>query len=317
MNKKNDQQSRLNGHLCALLTILIWGTTFISTKILLNDFQPVEILFLRFVIGWLVLLPFSWGHIKGSSMKQEMLFAAAGLCGICLYYLLENIALTFTLASNVGVIISTAPFFTAILSWLFVKDEKLSLRFGLGFLASMAGIALISFSGSQLQLNPFGDFLALAAAFVWACYSVLMKKISRFAYPTIAVTWRIFSYGILFMLPAVFLSGIEWNFAKLVQTDNLFNILYLGIGASALCFVTWNKAVQILGALKTSVYIYLVPVITMVSSTLILQEPITLLSAAGMVLTLAGLLLSESRGNRQKGNENHGCKKREMRAGSR
>lgn len=106
------------GHLAALLTILIWGTTFISTKVLLTDFQPVEILFFRFVMGFLALLIVYPRRMKGTTVKQEFTFAAAGLCGICLYYLLENIALTYTLASNVGVIISVAPFFTAILSFL-------------------------------------------------------------------------------------------------------------------------------------------------------------------------------------------------------
>ena len=102
------------GHLAALLTILIWGTTFISTKVLLVDFQPVEILFFRFVLGLLALLIVCPRRLTGTTLRQEIVFGAAGLCGVCLYYLMENIALTYTMASNVGVIISAAPFFTAI-----------------------------------------------------------------------------------------------------------------------------------------------------------------------------------------------------------
>ena len=79
------------GYLSALLTIIIWGTTFISTKILLVDFQPVEILFFRFVMGLLALLVVYPQPLKGTNRQQELTFAAAGLCGICLYYLLENI----------------------------------------------------------------------------------------------------------------------------------------------------------------------------------------------------------------------------------
>lgn len=117
------------GHLSALLTIIIWGTTFISTKILLVDFQPVEILFFRFIMGLLALLAVYPHRLKGTTRRQEFTFVAAGLCGICLYYLLENIALTYTLASNVGVIISVAPFFTAILSHLVMKEEKAAGKF--------------------------------------------------------------------------------------------------------------------------------------------------------------------------------------------
>ena len=165
------------GHLSALITIVIWGTTFISTKILLEDFQPVEILFFRFVLGLLALLVVYPKRLRGTTRKQELTFAAAGLSGVCLYYLLENIALTYILASNVGVIISVAPFFTAILSHIFMKtEEKLKGNFFVGFAVAMAGICLISFSSSELKLNPMGDILATIAALVWAIYSLLTRN---------------------------------------------------------------------------------------------------------------------------------------------
>lgn len=289
------------GHLASLLTIIIWGTTFISTKILLVDFQPVEILFFRFVMGLAALLLVCPRRLKGTSRQQELTFATAGLCGICLYYLLENIALTYTMASNVGVIISVAPFFTAILSHLFLKEERPGASFFIGFAIAMAGIFLISFNGSKLELNPVGDLLALLAALIWACYSVLTKKISGYGYHTILTTRRIFCYGILFMIPPLFLFDFKLELARFANPVYLFNIIFLGLGASALCFVTWNFAVKVLGAVKTSIYIYMVPVITVVTSVVILHEKITALAAVGTVLTLAGLFLSEGKGFLKKG----------------
>lgn len=297
------------GRLSALLTIIIWGTTFISTKILLVDFQPVEILFFRFIIGCLALLAVYPRRLKGTTRRQELTFVAAGLCGICLYYLLENIALTYTLASNVGVIISVAPFFTAILSHLVMKEEKLRANFFLGFVVAMAGIFLISFNGSKLELNPMGDLLALLAALIWACYSVLTKKSSSFGYNTILTTRRVFFYGILFMIPALFLFDFKLELARFANPVYLLNILYLGLGASALCFVTWNFAVKVLGAVKTSVYIYMVPVITVVTSVLILHEEITVMAGGGTVLTLAGLFLSESKVFTSRKEDQHGLTK--------
>lgn len=289
------------GHLAALLTIAIWGTTFISTKVLLTDFQPVEILFFRFVLGFLALLIVCPRRLKGTTFRQEVTFAAAGLCGVCLYYLLENIALTYTMASNVGVIISVAPFFTAILSHLFLKgEEKLRANFLIGFLIAMAGIALISFNGSSLHLNLTGDLLALLAALVWACYSILTRKISSYGYHTILTTRHVFFYGLLFMIPTLFLFDFNWDPARLAEPVNLLNLLFLGLGASALCFVTWNFAVKLLGAVKTSIYIYMVPVITVAASVLLLHEPFTWMTGAGTVLTLAGLLLSEARSLRKR-----------------
>lgn len=170
------------------------------------------------------------------------------------------------MASNVGVIISAAPFFTAILSHLFLNEEKPHTSFFIGFVAAMAGIALISFNGSKLELNPAGDFLALLAALIWACYSMLTKKISGYGYHTILTTRRVFCYGILFMLPTLFLFDFKLELTRFANSVYLFNILFLGLGASALCFVTWNFAVKTLGAVKTSVYIYIVPVITVATS---------------------------------------------------
>lgn len=291
-----DRKVEITGHLFAFMTIFIWGTTFISTKILLKVISPIEILFLRFTIGLIVLIIAYPHRLKVKERKQELYFAAAGLCGVTLYYLLENIALTYTFASNIGVIISIAPFFTAIFAHMFLDSEKLRLQFFMGFSVAVVGIFLISFNGiSNLKLNPVGDILAVLAAIVWAAYSVLTKKISSFHYNTVQTTRRIFFYGLLFMTPAVFIFGFEPNINELTQPVNLFNILFLGLGASALCFVTWGSAVKILGAVKTSVYIYMVPVITVVTSVIVLQEQITIYSASGIALTLAGLVISESR----------------------
>ena len=105
------ENKHTTGHLLAVLTILIWGTTFISTKILLNDFTPVEILFFRFILGFVALMIVYPHRLKVVNKKHELLFAAAGLCGVTLYYLLENIALTYTMASNVGVLCISTIFY--------------------------------------------------------------------------------------------------------------------------------------------------------------------------------------------------------------
>lgn len=294
--KKEMENETLKGHLSAFITIVIWGTTFLSTKLLLEDFTPIEILLLRFLLGLLALLSICPKRLKVKNRKEELTFALAGLCGICLYYLLENIALTYTMASNVGVIICIAPFFTAILSQILIKgEERLHLPFFLGFLVSMLGICCISFREATFQVNPIGDILAIIAAFLWALYSLLTRKIGSYGYHTIQATKRIFAYGILFMLPAFFFFDRKAGFARFTNMKYLLHLLFLGLGASALCFVTWNYAVKTLGTMKTSVYIYMVPVITVAASTLVLHEKVTVISAVGTLLTLSGLFLSTGR----------------------
>lgn len=286
----------LYGHLFAFITIIIWGTTFISTKVLLRDFSPIEILFTRFLIGYLALWIVCPRKLTVTERKQEWYFAAAGLCGITLYYLFENIALTFTLASNVGVIISIAPFFTAIFGCIFLHNKRPGSRFFIGFFIAIIGIVCISFNGqTSFALNPTGDILAVIAAVIWAAYSTLTKKISSFGYNTIQMTRRFFFYGLIFMIPVLYFMGFSPSLHELTNTKNLLNLLFLGLGASALCFVTWNFAVKILGSVKTSVYIYIVPVITTITSALILHEKITLPAIVGIILTLTGLFLSESK----------------------
>ncbi len=284
------------GHLAALITIIIWGTTFVSTKVLLEDFAPVDILFYRFLIGLIVLIMVHPHVLTFRSWRQEALFAGAGLCGVTLYFLLENIALTLTYASNAGMIVAVIPMITAVLAHFFLSGEKLEPRFFIGFAAAFTGLALIFFNGQMmLKLNPLGDILAAASAFVWAAYAILMKKISTFGYHTIQCTQRIFLYGLLFMVPALFLFDFRFDASPFASPANWLNILFLGAGASALCFVTWNWSVGVLGAVKTSAYIYMVPVITIAASVVILQEKLTWVAFCGGALTLAGLYISETK----------------------
>ncbi len=107
------------------------------------------------------------------------------------------------------------------------------------------------------------------------------------------VTRRIFVYGLLFLLPCLPFLGFAPSLTALAKPVNFLNFLYLGLGASALCFVTWNTAVKHLGAVKTSVYIYVSPAVTILAAGLILHDPILPMSILGAGLTLIGLLISQ------------------------
>lgn len=299
---------RIRGHALACMTILIWGTTFISTKVLLRDFTPLQILFTRFMIGYLALWAVCPKLTKIRRKKEELYFLAAGLCGVTLYFLMENIALTYTQASNVGIIVAVSPFFTMFFGIWLLKQRRPGVRFFIGFLIAMTGILCISLEGSQrLQLNPKGDFLALGAAAVWALYSTITKKISSFGYTTIPMTRRIFFYGLLCMLPVILFSGMKLPAVEQLTMVNIANILFLGLGASALCFVSWNSAVRILGTVQTSVYIYAVPVVTTLASVWILKETVTVIGIAGIVMILSGLLMSQNEKEEVHGEEQKMC----------
>lgn len=282
----------VKGHLSASVTVMIWALTFISTKVLLKDFLPIEILFIRFLIGFLVLTVVSRRRLSFNGWSKEKYFMIAGLFGVFLYYYLENVALTYTLAMNVGIIGSVSPFMTALISRFVLKQGTIPKIFVLGFICSMIGISLISLSGT-LNVDPIGDGLALIATVCWASYSLIVKKISTFGEGTIAATQRIFFYGLLFMLPVLFLSIDSLDVSRFAQLGNFSNLLFLGVGASALCFVTWNFSVKTLGAVRATVYIYTIPMLTTIASVAILGETITIKTVFGILLTLTGLILSE------------------------
>lgn len=289
-----EKKERIEGHAAALFSVLIWGTTFVSTKVLLRAFSPVEIMVTRFALGFLALLLAGRGWLKAAERKHELYFAAAGLFGVTLYFLMENIALTYASASLVGVLVAVSPLCTAVFGRLFGSGERMGKYFFAGFAVAITGIALVSFSGvSELHFSPVGAVLALAAAAVWGAYSTVVRRISAFGYKTVPATCRVFAYGLLFLVPFAVWDGFPAGAAAWLDPVHIANLLFLGLCASALCFVTWNRAVERLGAVKTSVYVYIVPVVTIVFSVLILHERLTPMMAAGTALALAGLFLSE------------------------
>lgn len=292
------------GHGLALVTVLIWGVTFVSTKVLLEGCSPIEILFFRFALGFAALWAIRPRLLRVAGWRDELLFVAAGACGVTLYFLMENIALVYTTASNVGVIVAVAPLFTGLIASLVLREGTLGRRFFLGFALAIAGIALISFVGGAGApadaeaadaggLGLVGCLLALLAAIVWAVYSNISKRISARGYGTVLATRRTFFWGLAFMLPCLPLLGFAPDWSFVLTPLALGNLVFLGLGASALCYVMWNTAVRELGPVKTTAYIYLVPVVTIATSVAILGEPLTPAIVAGALLTIAGLVISE------------------------
>lgn len=286
----------MRAHLVAIATILVWSFTFISTKVLLQSFLPVEILFIRFLMGFAALWLIHPHVLRLQKRSHEWLFVAAGASGVTLYYLLENVALVYTTASNVGVIVSAAPLFVAIIARAVGREkDALGPRFLAGFAIAITGIALISFRDQGTEVatfGPLGDLLGVGAAVAWGVYSNVLNRISELGYQTIPATRRLFMWGLLFMVPMLPIMGAQPDLTRLADPVNLGNLLFLGLGASAGCFVTWNYALSKLGATRASVYIYLTPVITVLASVAILGEPMTWVIALGTILTLVGLFVS-------------------------
>ena len=280
-------------HIFALFCVFVWGTTFISTKVLLDSFHPVVILLYRLIICVTLLFIIHPRIFKIYSFKHELLFIGAGASGVTFYFLFENMALSYTNASDVGIIVSAAPFFTLIFCTIFLKTDRITLWFIIGFILAMSGVILISINGSNnLNANPIGYLLALLAMVMWGFYSVFVKKIGDLGYKGIGVTRKIMYYGLIFLIPFFFIFRCNFNFQAFTNPTNILNILFLGILASSVCFLLWNYSLSNIGAVKTSVYIYISPVITTIASVILLKEAINVFTIIGMILAILGLILS-------------------------
>ena len=286
-------EKRLLAHIAALATMLVWGGTFVSTKVLLEYLTPFDILLCRTVLGFLALCLVRPRILKLRERSHELLMAAAGLTGAFGYYLAENTALQFADASFASIAVSTAPLFTALLGFALLKEKGFGARFLVGFVLAIAGIALISLQEGPARASALGVALCLAAALIWAVYSIIVKRLSELGYETIAMTKRIFAWGLCYMVVIRLAMGQPLPMDALAQPVVFGNLAFLGLLASAGCFITWGYSVKHLGATLASVYIYLQAPITVIWAVILLGEPLTWSIVAGFVLVVIGLSLSE------------------------
>ena len=284
-------REKLTGWLFAAFTITVWGSTFISSKKLLGLYSPSQIMVTRFFLAYCALWLLRPRKLA-LSRRQELGFLLLGLFGCSLYFYTENTALTYTLASNVSIIVAAAPIFTAILAH-FAGEERFRRNTLWGFLVAFTGVVLVVCNGTfVLKLNPKGDLLALGAAACWAVYSVLVRKLGHGVDP-ILLTRRTLFWGILTALPMVLLEGKAYPTVPLLTPVVAGNFLFLGLVGSGLCYVLWNKAFRLLGVVATNNFIYLNPFVTIVTARLFLSEPISPLALLGAVLITIGVVASQ------------------------
>ena len=233
-------------HFVAILTIIVWGSTFVFTKmLLLSGLSPAVIFTLRFIIAYVLLLAFSLTRSShrwmSASWRDELLMAGLGLTGGSLYFLAENEALCYTTTTNTSLIVCSCPLVASMLIGWFYRSLRLSRLQMVGMLIAVVGLILVVMNGHfVLHLSPLGDLLAFIACLCWAVYSLLMVPANR-SYDAVFITRKVFFYGLLTIVP-YFLWIESFDVATLTTLSASVwgNLLYLGVVASMICFLLWT-----------------------------------------------------------------------------
>ena len=293
-------------HLVAFVTVAIWGSTFVFTKMLLQSgLTPAQIFTFRFIIAYLLLFCYSLftnhSSLFTSSWRDELLMVALGITGGSVYFLAENAAMLYTTATNTSLIVCSCPLFAMLLFAIAYRhSEHISKLQALGSIVACMGMAIVILNGHfVLHLSPLGDMLAFAACLCWAIYSLLMKRATE-RYSSLFITRKVFFYGLLTIIPYYILRPSEASLftTSIFQFFNfsiLLNLLFLGVIASMVCYLLWNWVISKLGAVVATNWVYFNPITTIFFAWWLLDEKITLWFLLGSALILLGMYLADKK----------------------
>lgn len=296
-------------HLIAFITICIWGTTFVSTKVLLtHGLTPSGIFLMRFALAYIGMAAVSHRRWRCGSWRDEMLMVVAGMTGGSMYFLTENTALQYAQAGNVSLVVCLAPVATVVLSMLTGRGRpRPSRRLWVGMALSLAGVSLVvsGEAGATASHPVLGGLLALCAAVLWAVYQNVVKPLGD-RYGAQMLTRKVFGYGLLTIVAYELVAGMFSPFhgARHIVSEMAMvfhhpvvwgNLLFLGLVASLLCYFVWNKVVEHLGAVVSANYIYFNPLTTCLFSAICLGEHLTLPMAVGGLAILFGVYTAVGR----------------------
>ena len=240
---------------------------------------------IAFIILWAI-------HPKWSfDIRTEWVFILMALFGNVIYFCTENLALTYTYTSEVCILTSTTSMMALILMHFLFKDRIGKIQV-LGFVASFAGVVLVAFNGAVvLNLNPIGDILALVSALSWAVYGVLLRLFIK-DFDGIVLTRKMMFYGFLMGVVLMIISGDSFEPIHLLEPLNMFGLFFLGGLGSCLCFILWNHSIKEIGVIKSNIFIYAMPVVTLIAGHFAFDEVITLMAIIGMILVISGMLMA-------------------------
>ena len=294
------QNTILKARLQVFFAITVWAMSFISTKIALLQVSPFTVIWLRFSIG-LVIIAVAGAvrkELKLPTLKDLGYFALLGAVGITLHQWLQSNALVTSQATTSGFIVATIPVYMALLGWLALHEKMSALRWG-GILVASCGVLLVVSRGDLASLaegkvGAPGDILVIISAVIWAVYSIISSGgLKRFS--ALNMMFYVMFFGWLFTTVLLFTVGPGLREIANLRGDGWVSIVFLGVFCSGLAFLYWYNGLKALPASQVGAFLYLEPLITMVTAALILGERLHPLGLVGGGIVLAGVWMVNRR----------------------
>jgi drug/metabolite transporter (DMT)-like permease len=288
-------KSKTIPYLEALFAVIVWGASFIATKVALKDISPIAIVWLRFTMG-VAILGLAVVLRKQFALpdkKEWGYFALLGFLGITFHQWLQSNGLQTSEASTTAWIVATTPVFMALLGWLVLKE-------GLGFIkiigiaVAFIGVLLVVSKGdlASVSVGRFGapgDVLILISSVNWAVFSVLSRRGLK-SHPASLMMFYVMTFGWIFT-SILFFAGSGLGETSNLTLSGWIGILFLGVLCSGLAYIAWYDALQSLPAAQTGAFLYIEPLVAVVVAFFVLSEAITLVSLIGGGVILFGVWL--------------------------
>ena len=281
----------------ALLTVVMWGTSFVATKLALREISPITLVFVRFAQG-AVLMAFllAWRHeLRLPPRSTWGWLFLMGFVGIFVHQLLQANGLRLTSATTTGWLIGLIPIWTALLSRIVLREPmgfQKVLGLAVGFVGAILLITKGELSTRLLSLpSTRGDLLILLSTINWAVYSVLGHGTLR-ALGAVRATAGAMILGWLMLAPLFFMQE-GWRELGHVSAQGWGALLFLGVGCSGLGYLFWYGALERMEASRVAAFIYLEPLVTLSVAGLVLEERAGWITLLGGIIVLTGVLLVE------------------------
>jgi drug/metabolite transporter (DMT)-like permease len=275
--------------------VLVWGGSFVATKVALRYIHPVTVVWLRFAMGFTILgaAVFARRQFTVPGRKDLGTFALLGFLGITFHQWLQSNGLVTTQASTTAWIVATTPVFMALLGWLILQEKQGWLHV-LGIVLAGVGVLIVVSKGDLGALTSghfgtTGDLLILISAPNWAVFSVLSRR-SLQKHPATRMMFYVMGFGLLFT-SGLFFTGPGLHDIGNLGLDGWLGIGFLGIFCSGLAYVFWYDALQAVPASQVGAFLYLEPLVTVIVAAFVLSEPLLLASLLGGGVILLGVWL--------------------------